>query len=73
MDKELRDWAKRHPRWALALLYAMFPFMLAVVLCDGLCALAERMCDSWDVNSREFRETRELVVSHIRSVKNANR
>lgn len=72
MNRELRGWAKRHPRWALALLYTVFPLLLAAVLCDGLRALAEEMRESWADNGREFREARALVVNHIRSVKNAN-
>ena len=73
MKRELRGWAKRHPRWALALLHTAFPLLLAAVLCDGLRALAEEMRESWADNGREFREARELVVTHIRSIKNANR
>ncbi len=73
MDRELRGWAKRHPRWALALLYTAFPLLVAAVLCDGLCALVEGMRESWADNGHEFREARALVVNHIRSVKNANR
>lgn len=73
MNRELRGWAKRHPRWALALLYTMLPFLFAVVLCDGLRALAEEIRESWADNGSGFREARDLVVTHIRSVKNANR
>ena len=73
MNRELRGWAKRHPRGALALLYTAFPLLLAAVLCDGLREFAEEMRESWADNGREFREARELVVNHIRSVKNANR
>lgn len=67
----LRKWFKRHPCFALFVLYAIVPLIFVQVLWDSLCALGEGACESWADNWREFRATRDDVQEKVKKIRHA--